>query len=114
MERLRTGDEVLVVSGAHKGAKGRISKLLKNEDRVIVQGVNLKTRHNKPTPNRPGGIVKSEAPIHASNVMPIDPDTGKATRVKIELQDGKKVRVAKSGAVIVAKAVEEPAEESAQ
>jgi large subunit ribosomal protein L24 len=107
LERLRTGDEVVVISGAHKGAKGRIKKLLKNEDRVVVVGVNIKKRHSKPTPQSPGGIIQSEAPLHASNVQPVDPETGKPTRVRVQVVDGKKVRVAKSGAVLVARPIQQ-------
>jgi len=102
MERLQTGDQVVVISGAHKGSKGKLKKILKDEDRVLVEGVNVVKRHTRPTAQRPGGIVTKEAPIHASNVAPIDPETGKATRVRFPVQDGKKVRVAKSGAQIVA------------
>lgn len=102
MERLQTGDQVVVISGAHKGSKGKVKKILKDEDRVLVEGVNVVKRHTRPTAQRPGGIVTKEAPIHASNVAPIDPETGKATRVRFQVQDGKKVRVAKSGAQIVA------------
>jgi large subunit ribosomal protein L24 len=102
MERLQTGDQVVVIGGAHKGSKGRLKKVLKGEDRVLVEGVNVVKRHTRPTPQRPGGIVNKEAPIHASNVAPVDPQTGKATRVRFEERDGKKVRVAKSGAAIVA------------
>jgi large subunit ribosomal protein L24 len=102
MERLQTGDQVIVISGAHKGSKGRLKKVLKGEDRVLVEGVNVVKRHTRPTPQRPGGIVNKEAPIHASNVALVDPETGKATRVRFEEREGKKVRVAKSGAVISA------------
>jgi len=110
MQRLRTGDEVIVTSGAHKGAKGRIKRLVKDQDRVVVEGVNVKKRHSKPTPQRPGGIIEFEAPIAASNVMPVDPETGKPTRVKVQVKDGVKVRVAKSGAVLVVKPLEEAQE----
>jgi large subunit ribosomal protein L24 len=103
MERLQTGDEVVVISGAHKGSKGKLKKVLKGEDRVLVEGVNVVKRHTRPTAQRPGGIVTKEAPIHSSNVAPVDPQTGKATRVRFQVQDGKKVRVAKSGAQIIAK-----------
>lgn len=102
MERLRTGDEVIVVSGAHKGSKGRVKKLVRATGRVVVEGVNIIKRHTKSTPQNAGGIVQREAPIDASNVMPVDPETGKPTRVRIETREGKKVRLAKSGAVITA------------
>lgn len=102
MQRLRTGDEVIVISGAHKGSKGKIKAILKERDRVVIEGVNMVKRHMKPTPQSPGGIVRQEAAVHASNVAPVDPETGKATRVRVEVRDSKKVRVAKSGAEIKA------------
>ena len=102
MQRLQTGDKVVVVAGAHKGATGKISKLLLSQGRVVVEGVNIVKKHNKPTPTTAGGIQRKEAPIAVSNVMPADPESGKPTRVRIEERDGKKVRVAKSGAVIAA------------
>ncbi len=100
MRRLQTGDKVVVVAGAHKGTEGKIKKVLKGEQRVVIEGVNLVKRHTSPSPQRPGGIVTMEAPLAASNVMPVDPETGKPTRVRHEVRDGKKVRVAKSGAII--------------
>ena len=98
--RLRKGDEVIVISGKEKGKKGKIKAILREENRVIVEGLNLVKRHMRPTPRNPGGgILEKEAPIHASNVMPLDPKTGKGTRVsfKTDEKTGKKVRVAKSG-----------------
>ncbi|MCA9630069.1 MAG: 50S ribosomal protein L24 [Myxococcales bacterium] len=96
MQRLRVGDEVIVTSGNNKGRRGRIKQL--RADRVVIEGVNLIKRHMKATPNQPGGILEVEAPIHASNVMLIDPETDKPTRVRAQVEDGKKVRVAvKSG-----------------
>lgn len=102
MQRLQTGDNVIVVSGANKGAKGKIKKLLQARGRVVVEGVNIVKRHNKPSPTTAGGIQRKEAPLDMSNVMPVDPETGKPTRVRIQEVDGKKVRIAKSGAVITA------------
>lgn len=96
MQRLRVGDDVIVTSGNNKGRRGRIKQL--RGDRVVIEGVNLIKRHMKATPNQPGGILEVEAPIHSSNVMLIDPETDKPTRVRAKLEDGKKVRVAvKSG-----------------
>jgi large subunit ribosomal protein L24 len=66
----------------------------------VIEGVNLVKRHLKATPQRPGGILEVEAPIPSSKVMPLDPETGKGTRVSYKVEDGKKVRVAKSGATI--------------
>jgi large subunit ribosomal protein L24 len=97
--RLRKGDEVVVISGKDKGKKGKISRILAEDGKVVVEGINLVKRHQRPTPrNQNGGIIEKEAPIFASKVMPVDPKTGKGTRVKIKvLEDGKKVRIAKSG-----------------
>ncbi|MEJ7729431.1 MAG: 50S ribosomal protein L24 [Polyangiaceae bacterium] len=107
--RLKVGDLVVVISGGEKlkGKQGRITKILADQDRVIVEGVNMVTRHQKPTPrNQKGGKVTKEASIHASKVMPVDPKTGKGTRVKHNVvEDGgksKKVRVGKSGAELTA------------
>ncbi|HEX2734259.1 MAG TPA: 50S ribosomal protein L24 [Polyangiaceae bacterium] len=105
MRRLQTGDNVVVINGAHKGTKGTVKKVLKGESRVVVEGVNVVKRHRKATPSAPSGIVESEAPIDASNVMLVDPQTGKATRVRYQEREGVKVRVAKSGAVIPSRAV---------
>jgi len=98
-ERLRKGDEVVVIAGKEKGKKGKIKAISLEHNRVVVEGLNLIKRHQRPTPRNPqGGIIEKEAPIHASNVMPIDPKTGKGTRVKFKvLENGKKIRLAVSG-----------------
>ena len=82
----------------------KVSRILWYEDRVVVEGVNQKTRHMKPNArNQQGGKITKDAPLHVSNVMPIDPQTKKPTRVKAKTgEDGKKTRVAKSGAAITA------------
>jgi large subunit ribosomal protein L24 len=100
MERLQRGDLVQVMRGNSRGRQGRIKAVLAERDAVTVEGVNFVKRHTKATAQRAGGIVEREAPIAASNVMPVDPQTGKPTRVHFEIRDGKKVRLAKSGAVI--------------
>ena len=103
MERLRVGDLVVVISGKHKGQQGRLTRVIRDRDMVVVEGVNVVTRHEKPTPRSPqGGVVKREAPLFACKVMPVDPDTGKPTRVRVETVEGKRVRKAKSGAVLAA------------
>jgi large subunit ribosomal protein L24 len=104
MNRLRVGDLVQVISGKDKGKQGRVTKIIADENKVIVEGLNVVTRHQRPTPrNQQGGKITKEAPLHASKVMPVDPTTGKPTRVKAKVgEDGKKQRVAKSGAVIAA------------
>ena len=102
MERLKVGDLVQVISGREKGKQGRISRLIRDDDRVVVEGVNVVTRHQRPTPrNQQGGKITKEAPLYASKVMPVDPKSGKPTRVKIGKGDGdKKVRLGKSGDAI--------------
>jgi large subunit ribosomal protein L24 len=104
MNRLKVGDLVQVISGKDKGKQGKITKILAEDDKVVVEGINTVTRHTRPTPrNQQGGKITKDAPIHASKVMPIDPETGKPTRVKIRTaEDGSKTRVAKSGATIIA------------
>ncbi|NBX66698.1 MAG: 50S ribosomal protein L24 [Proteobacteria bacterium] len=95
--KIKKGDQVVVISGANKGAKGEVMKVLREENRVVVQGVNMRTHHNKPTQTSPGGIEKLEAPIHVSNVALADPKSGKASKVGYKvLKDGTKVRVAKA------------------
>jgi len=102
LARLRTGDEVVVISGKDKGKKGKVLSLT-DDGRVVVEQVNLIKRHMRPTPKNPqGGILEKEAPIFASKVMPIDPKTGKGTRVKVGKDDkGNKIRLGKSGDEIV-------------
>lgn len=99
MERLKVGDLVQVISGKEKGKQGKITRILKDEGRVVVEGVRVQTRHQKPTQRSQGGKITKEAAIDASKVMPVDPQTGKPTRVKIKkVENDKHVRVAKSGA----------------
>lgn len=99
MMRVKKGDTVVVIAGKDKGKKGTVAKVLPKTNKVLVEGVNVITKHQKPTAVNPqGGIINKEAPIHISNVMPVDPETGKGTRVRFEVKDGKKVRVSvKSG-----------------
>lgn len=95
MKKLKTGDKVVVVSGSNKGKEGKITKII--EDRVIIEGVNIVKKHLKPKNNNGNGeIIETEAPIHRSNVMLVDPKTKKPTKVKIEIDSkGNKVRIAK-------------------
>ena len=104
MQRLQRGDTVVVISGKYKGKQGRVKKVLLDDDKVIVEGINLVKRHMKPNPrNQQGGIIEKEAPLYACKVMPVDPKTKKPTRVKIKIdENGMKMRVAKSGAEIQA------------
>jgi large subunit ribosomal protein L24 len=102
MKRLKVGDLVQVIAGKERGKTGRITRLLLDDDKVVVEGLNRVTRHTRPNArNQQGGKITKDAPIHASNVMPVDPTTGKPSRVKVKQDDdGKKTRVAKSGAAI--------------
>ena len=91
--KIKTGDTVIVITGKDKGKSGNVTSVLKANDRVIVQGVNIVKRHKKATQESPGKIEEIEASIHISNVAHIDPDTGKPTRIKYELKDGLKRRL---------------------
>lgn len=91
----KVGDKVVVIAGKDKGKEGKIIKTLKNDNKVVVEGINIVTKHVKPNAqNENGGIIKVEAPIHASNVMIIDPKTKKRTRIAHEIdENGKKHRI---------------------
>ena len=97
--KIRKGDKVVVLSGRDKGKTGEVISSLPKESKVVVAGVNVATRHKKPTQLNPqGGLERKEAPLFASKVALADPKTDKPTRVRFETKDGKKVRVAvKSG-----------------
>lgn len=97
--RIKKGDTVYVISGKDKGKTGSVVRVNVEEDTVVVQGINMVTKHRKPTQRQPEGErLQREAPLKASKVMPVDPTTGKPTRIRYETVDGKKVRVTKSGA----------------
>ena len=93
----KVGDEVVVITGSDKGKKGKILKTLKNENKVVVEGVRIVKKHQKPTGQESGGIIEVEAPINASNVMIIDPKTKKRTRIghTTDTKTNKKIRIAK-------------------
>ncbi|AQL55554.1 50S ribosomal protein L24 [Abyssicoccus albus] len=93
---VKTGDKVVVISGKDKGKQGVVLKALPKKDRVVVEGVNMMKKHQKPTQMNPeGGILETEASIHVSNVMHVDPKTNEPTRIGKKIEDGKKVRIAK-------------------
>ena len=100
--KIRKGDRVIVTTGRDKGKKGEVLKVMTEEGRVVVSGVNMIKRHTKQTAREQGGIVSKEAALHVSNVAHIDPKSGGATRIGFKnLTDGRKVRFAKkSGEVI--------------
>ena len=106
MQRIRKGDEVVVIAGRDKGTKGTVLSRV-DDSHVIVAGVNVVKKHVRPNPQLgvAGGIVEKNMPIDQSNVMLVNPETGKGDRVGFKEVDGKKVRVFKSnGAVVGAKA----------
>jgi large subunit ribosomal protein L24 len=92
----KVGDKVVVIAGSSKGKEGKITKVLRSENRVIVEGCNIIKKHNKGNAQQTGGILEVEAPIHASNVMIVDPKTKKATRIGHTIdKNNKKIRIAK-------------------
>jgi len=103
LRKIKKDDEVIVLTGRDKGKRGKVVRVITDDNRVIVQGVNMVKRHQRADQTNPqGGIVEKEATIHVSNVAHVDPKTGDATRVGVKvLEDGRKVRFAKrSGEVI--------------
>jgi large subunit ribosomal protein L24 len=100
--KIKKGDRVVVLSGKDKGKHGEVTKSFPKDGKVVVSGVNIVTRHRKPSQASPqGGLEKSEAPMHVSKVAIEDPKTGRPTRVRFEVRDGKKVRVAaRSGEMV--------------
>lgn len=99
MRRIRKDDEVIVIAGKDKGRRGKIMRVVEGGERVVVAGINLIKRHTKPNPARgvAGGIIEREAALHVSNVMLLNPLTGKGDRVGFRvLEDGRKVRYFKS------------------
>jgi len=103
MQRLRKGDEVIVITGKDKGRRGTVLNVMEN-DRILVESVNVVKKHQKPNPNAgvPGGIIEKEMPLDVSNVMLFNPQTGKGDRVGFKtLEDGRKVRVFKSNKEVV-------------
>ena len=100
--KIKKGDRVVILSGRDKGKHGEVTRSMPKEGKVLVSGVNVVTRHRKPSQANPqGGLERVEAPLHVSKVAIEDPKTGKGTRVRFEVRDGKKVRVAaRSGELI--------------
>ena len=101
--KIRKGDRVQVLAGRDKGRRGEVLRVLPEDDRALVQGVNVVRRHQRPMGlNQPGGIIEKETPIHLSNLALIDPQSDKPTRVGFRvLEDGRKVRVAKASGEVL-------------
>jgi large subunit ribosomal protein L24 len=104
--RIKADDQVVVIGGKDRGKKGRVLRVDPTKQRVYVEGLNMIKRHERPRQvtgaqraEQVGGVIEKEGPIHLSNVMLVDPSSGKPTRVGIELKDGKRFRVARRSGV---------------
>jgi large subunit ribosomal protein L24 len=100
--RIKAGDEVIVIAGKDRGKRGKVLRADPSRDRVYVEGLNIVKRHQKPQQvagaqraEQVGGVIEKEGPIHASNVMLVDPKDGKPTRIGIEIEDGRRFRIAR-------------------
>jgi large subunit ribosomal protein L24 len=94
--KIKSGDTVTVIAGDHKGSEGKVVSVDREKNKAIVEGVNMVSKHTKPSAKNPqGGIVKKEAPIHISNLALLDPKSKKATKVGIKTEGDKKVRCSK-------------------
>ncbi len=99
--RIRKGDMVAVISGNDRGKRGRVLRVIPEKNRVVVEGVNIVHKHLRKSQQHPqGGRIRREAPVHLSNVMPLDAESNKPTRVSTGETDGQRVRTARSGAAI--------------
>lgn len=94
--KIKKGDRVIVTTGREKGKTGDVINVMRKDERVLVQGVNMVTKHVRASQAGPGGIEKREAPLHISNVAHVDPESGKPTRIGYEIKDGVKTRVART------------------
>ncbi len=100
--KIKTGDLVKVIAGNSKGQEGKVQKVFIEKNKVIVEGVNMISKHQKPSAASPqGGIVKKEAPIHVSNLMLVDPKSGETTRVGYRIENGTKVRFSKKSNEVI-------------
>lgn len=100
--KIKTGDIIRVIAGDHKGSEGKVVKVDREKNKAIVEGVNMVSKHTKPSAKSPqGGIVKKEAPIQISNISLIDPKTKEATRVGVRVEGDKKVRFSKKSNTVL-------------
>ncbi|MCA6423731.1 MAG: 50S ribosomal protein L24 [Flavobacterium sp.] len=100
--KIKSGDRVTVIAGDHKGSEGKVLRVDREKNKAIVEGVNMVSKHTKPSAKSPqGGIVKKEAPIHISNLALIDPKSKSATKVGIKVEGDKKVRFSKKSNQVV-------------
>lgn len=98
---IRKGDTVVVLSGKHKGATGKVLEAFPRDQKVLIEGVNTVIKHVKPTAFAEGGRIEKEIPLHASKVALVDPETGKPTRVRKQIVDGRKVRIAAASGKVI-------------
>ncbi len=100
--KIKSGDVVTVIAGDHKGNQGKVVRVNREKNNAIVEGVNMVSKHTKPSAKSPqGGIVKKEAPVHISNLALIDPKSKKATKVGTRVEGDKKVRFSKSSNQVI-------------
>ena len=96
IKKYKKGDEVIVKVGKDKGKVGKISKVINTTDKVVISGVNISKKHQKPSQDSKGGIINKEMPIHISNILAYDAKNKKSSKVGFKIEDGKKVRILKS------------------
>jgi len=96
IKKYKKGDEVIVKTGKDKGKIGKISKVINDIDKVVITGINISKKHQKPTQESKGGIVNKEMPIHISNILAYDAKSKKSSKVGFKIEDGKKIRVLKT------------------
>lgn len=100
--KIKTGDNVVVIAGDHKGSEGKVMRVFADKNKAIVEGVNLVSKHEKPSAKNPqGGITKKEAPVHISNLSLIDSKSGKPTRVGYRMENNQKVRFSKTSNEVI-------------
>ena len=100
--KIKSGDTVRVMAGDHKGSEGKVLKVLRDKNKAIVEGVNMVSKHTKPSAKNPqGGIVKKEAPIHISNIALVDPKSKETTRTGVRTEGDKKVRFSKKSNLVL-------------
>ena len=96
IKKYKKGDEVIVKVGKDKGKVGKIAKVINSTDKVVISGVNISKKHQKPSQDSKGGIIDKEMPVHISNILAYDAKNKKSSKIGFKIEDGKKVRVLKS------------------
>ena len=96
IKKYKKGDEVIVKVGKNKGKVGKISKVINATDKVVISGVNISKKHQKPSQDSKGGIIDKEMPVHISNILAYDAKNKKSSKIGFKIEDGKKIRILKS------------------